>query len=87
VILHHGGASERVRADKMVRLLRAKMGLIDLHLPGWQRAIARRLFGAWPRSRLLAHRVLGRLRRGRGDGAQVWAEVVARRAEWERGLG
>ncbi|MFO8127101.1 glycosyltransferase family 2 protein, partial [Yoonia sp.] len=35
VIIHHGGASEKVRADKLVRLLRAKAELVKRHFaPG-----------------------------------------------------
>lgn len=81
-IVHHGGASERVRVDKVVRVLCAKAELIDRHLPPWQRGVARLLFRAWPLSRRLA----AGLKRG-GETAAVWNEVWARRAEWERGFG
>ena len=43
-ILHYGGASEKVRADKMVRLLAGKASLIGRHFPRWQRPLARGLF-------------------------------------------
>lgn len=82
-IVHYGGASEKVRSDKMVRLLRAKMELIERHIPGWQRGPARALFRLWPLSRRLAFSVL----RGRSNSAAVWREVWARRAEWEHGFG
>jgi GT2 family glycosyltransferase len=81
-IVHHGGASERVRADKVVRVLCAKAELIERHLPTWQRGAARLLFRAWPLSRRLA----ARLKLG-GETATVWHEVWARRAEWEQGFG
>lgn len=83
-IVHYGGASERARSDKMVRLLRAKMALIDAHVPRHQRGLARRLFALWPRTRAIAHRLRGR--RG-ADSARIWSEIVARHAEWDRGLG
>lgn len=80
-IIHHGGASERVRADKVVRLLAAKALLIDRHFPRLQRPAARALLLLWPFTRA---RVAG-LRGTGGDGA-VWHEVWQRRAEWRRGF-
>ena len=67
----------------MVRFLRAKLELIERHIPGWQRGAARTLFRLWPLSRRLAFGVM----RGRGESAAVWREVWDRRAEWERGFG
>lgn len=77
-IVHYGGASEAVRADKMVRLMKAKMTLINRHFPAWQTPLARWLFGLWPWSRALAARL-----RGRDTGG--WAEIWARRNEWRAG--
>lgn len=79
-IVHYGGASETVRAEKMVRLLRAKAELIRRHLPAWQQPIARRAFRLWPLTRHLAARLR---RRPAGD----WGEIWARRAEWQDGFG
>jgi GT2 family glycosyltransferase len=81
-IVHHGGASERVRVDKMVRLLRAKAELIRRHLPSWQRGAGRFLFRLWPLSRWLANSLARR-----GENAALWREVWARRGEWEHGFG
>ena len=72
-IVHHGGASDRVAADRVVATLRAKAELLDRHLPAWQRPLARPLFRLWPLSRGLMLGAAARLRRGRGaedaDGA------------------
>jgi len=86
-IIHHGGASERVRADKLVRLLSAKATLIARHFPAWQRGAGLALLAAWPASRALATGLRGRLPGGGGaaEAARVWAEVWRRRAEWRRG--
>lgn len=81
VIVHYGGASEKVRSDKMVRLLTAKRELINRHVPAWQRPLAVFLFRLWPLTRRLAYPVL---RRG-GDGAEVWKDVWNRRNEWQNG--
>lgn len=79
-IVHYSGASEKVRADKMVRLLRAKILLIKRHFPGWQRPVGLMMFRLWPLSRVWGARLLGR-----GKGAGTWAEIWARRAEWWHG--
>ena len=81
VIVHYGGASEKVRSDKMVKLLTAKRELIRRHLPAWQRPLAVLLFRLWPLTRRLAYTVS---RRG-GENAQVWQEVWDRRGEWQNG--
>ena len=85
VIVHYDGASQTVRADKMVRLLKAKRLLIARHFPAWQRPLARTLFAATPLSRWLAPSGLG-LRAARSKQARVWTEIWTRRAEW-RGAG
>jgi len=82
-IVHHGGASERVREDKVVRLLAAKHALIEAHFGHLGRAPASALLAAWPLSRFLAHRCAGVFRaEPREDAAQVWREVWRRRREW-----
>ena len=84
VIVHHGGASEKVRADKMVRLLRAKRALIRRHFPVWQQPIAMALFDMVPATRSLAFDVLTRLghRSNAPKSADVWTEIWNRRTEW-----
>ena len=57
-IVHLGGASEKVRAEKMVRLFRAKARLFRKH---WRPAAARfgtAMLSLWAFSRMAAHRVL-----------------------------
>ena len=82
-IVHYGGASETVRADKMVRLMNAKMTLVNRHFKGLSLPLGRWLFALWPASRALA---LGLVRRG-SPSAQSWSEIWARRAEWWNGYG
>lgn len=80
-IIHYGGASEKLRSDKMVRLLSAKSELIQRHFPWPHRRLARALFRYWPFTRMLA----SRLRRCDRDGVRVWSEIWLRRAEWQNG--
>jgi len=76
-IIHHGGASEKVRGDKMVRLMRSKVSLIDKHWRWPWRPLGLRLFRLWPWTRQIALRLLGR-----GEDVSAWPEVWRRRAEW-----
>lgn len=86
-IVHHGGASERVRADKIIRLIKAKATLILVHFPRGRKRLGLALLAAWPLSRMIAHRLLSALgvRRYR-EHAQAWIEVWARRREWLAGF-
>lgn len=83
-IIHYGGASERVRADKLIRLLAAKSSLLDRHWSPARAAVGRRLLAAWPLSRLTAYRLLALVGRRR-DALAVWRDVWRRRREWFRG--
>jgi GT2 family glycosyltransferase len=82
-IIHYGGASERVRADKIIRLLKAKALLIKIHFPIYMRALGLALLSTWPATRFLVHRMLayvGRLRSQQQS--EVWAEVIRRKGDW-----
>ena len=85
-IVHHGGASETAREDKMVRLLKAKAALIRRH---WHPALRRpglALFRLWPGTRLAATRALAALGRpGAAEKAATWGAIWKRRAEWQGG--
>jgi GT2 family glycosyltransferase len=81
-IVHHGGASETVRADKLVRLLKAKMLLIHEHFPRGTRHIGFMLLALWPWSRGLAFRVLSLFRPATLPKYRLWHEVFNRRREW-----
>ncbi len=88
-IIHYGGASQPVKSDKLVRLMKSKMELIRRHFPDYQRAVGLALFRLWPASRVLGFRGMALVTRQKSfkNKAQVWAEVWARRAEWEKGFG
>src|SRR5690606_11024814 len=53
-LIHHGGASERVRADKMVRLLNAKIRLVHRHWSRPWRSLAQPIVLLWPLTRAAA---------------------------------
>ncbi|MEM8873795.1 MAG: glycosyltransferase family 2 protein [Planctomycetota bacterium] len=84
-LVHHGGASDTVRADKLVRLFRAKAQLVRRH---WSPPT--RLFGiaalvAWAGTRAGAHGLLRAMRPGKSRRSfDVWWEVWNRRGEFTR---
>lgn len=84
VIIHHGGASERVRAAKIIRLFRAKIALMEKHWARPRLAIGRLLFLAWVGSRAGAARILSRAG-STGESLAPWIDVWARRDEWLHG--
>ncbi len=77
VIVHYGAGSQKVRADKQIRVIKGKMTLIDTHFPAWQRPIGRTLFALWPLTRSWVA--------GLRDGDKSWAEIWSRRNEWWAG--
>jgi GT2 family glycosyltransferase len=88
-IVHYGGASERVRADKMVRLNRAKVSLLARHMPAGLRGVGIFLYKLWPLSRMLAYRVAMLVRPGDrfAEERAIWSEIWQRRREWQQGFG
>ncbi len=81
-IIHYGGASEKVRADKMVRLFSAKAMLFKRH---WKLLEARMgILGLdlWAASRVAAFALISRIRAGRRESFQTWLNIWQRRKEW-----
>jgi GT2 family glycosyltransferase len=87
-IVHYGGASETVQADKMVRLMRAKTELVKRHFRPGTRRMGRALFALWPWSRWVATGVAGRVLDSPSlrDKSRTWGEIWQRRAEWRDGF-
>ncbi|MEO0369819.1 MAG: glycosyltransferase family 2 protein [Pseudomonadota bacterium] len=88
VIVHYGGASDTVRADKMVRLLRAKTELVKRHFAPGTRHLGRALFALWPLSRWIATGLAGTVlgRESLRTKSKTWGEIWQRRAEWRDGF-
>ena len=87
-IVHYGGASETVQADKMVRLMKAKTELVKRHFAPGTRHLGRALFALWPLSRWIATGAGGALlgRPSLKEKARNWGQIWARRAEWKDGF-
>lgn len=82
-IIHYGGASEKIQAEKIIRLLKAKGLLIHRHFPSHKKTLGIILLASWPLTRFLAHSVISLLRRKvSSDRGKMWRTVWSRRKEW-----
>ena len=86
-ILHYGGASERTRSAKMVRLLAAKALLIRRHWHPALQPLGLVLNAAWPLSRALATGIAAPLSSNDvlKETAKTWREIWSLRSEWQGG--
>lgn len=85
-IVHHGGRSEAVRSDKIVKLYRAKLDLVRRHWRPALRPLAFLLLRLNVIRRLMVWRLLKMTgKRGGGDAAEVFRVVWQRRADWLTG--
>jgi GT2 family glycosyltransferase len=82
-IVHFGGASDRIRTEKLVNLLSGKRKLIERHWPRRWHGLGRTLLRARVFNRRFAARLMGSI--GAQDRAarfETWDEVWRRRADW-----
>ena len=81
-IIHYGGASEKVRTDKMVKLLKAKRLLLKKHWPFWKYRIGMMIYPLYPLNRAVVLRILGLFNKRFNKEVDVWQEIWQRRNEW-----
>ena len=86
-IVHYGGASEKTRAAKMVKLLAAKASLIERHWPRVTRPLGRKLLELWPLSRSWALFMAGYAMKNEDwrQRARVWKDIHDQRTTWRKG--
>jgi GT2 family glycosyltransferase len=86
-IIHLGGASERTRTAKMLKLLAAKSTLIRRHWHPLVQPLGLALMAAWPLSRWLALSVFCWLRPmpTKREAAATWRSIWQQRAAWMPG--
>lgn len=87
VIIHHGGASERVAEDRLVRLLDAKVRLIRRHWSRGSQRLGLCLIALWPLTRAAGCTLLSIARPELKERARVWRAVWSRRSTWLREAG
>jgi GT2 family glycosyltransferase len=83
-IVHYGGASERVRADKLVRLFTAKAQLYRRHMRPLSARFSVAMLGLWALVRLVALSALALVRPSKREAAETWRGVWRRRDAWRR---
>ncbi len=87
-IVHYGGQSEKVVADKMIRLLTAKVTLMQQHWSPGAKVFGYILFYSLPLSKILTHWLYSTLlrRKDRKTNADTWKEIWSRRKVWLAGF-
>ncbi|PQO32848.1 glycosyltransferase family 2 protein [Bremerella cremea] len=81
-LIHHGGRSEKVRADKMIRLFRAKHQLFQKHWKPHSVKFGANMLVCWAFTRYLALRTLGVANASYRQRASEWYSVFSRRSEY-----
>ncbi len=81
-IVHIGGASEAVRANKMVSLFRARARLYRKHWSPRSANFGVRMLDLWAFTRMAAFAVLRAVRAKWRTSFEAWSEVWRRRGEW-----
>lgn len=81
-IIHYGGASERVRSGKMVRLFKAKAQLFQKHWSPVQARILITMLDLWAATRYSGFSILGWFAVRFRPSAATWREVWENRREW-----
>ncbi len=85
-IVHYGGASEKVFADKMIRLFRAKAQLFVQHWNPWAARFGIYTLDLWALSRMLGFGVIRFFNSSAVESYQCWSEIWQRRTEWHINL-
>ena len=87
-IIHYDGASNRDPVQKAIYTLQSTLGVIDLHMHGAERAIARAsTIGGVALRRMATALAAGLGVKRFGSKADYWRSVWSRRDEWIAGPG
>jgi N-acetylglucosaminyl-diphospho-decaprenol L-rhamnosyltransferase len=81
-IVHYGGASERVREDKFVRVFSAKARLFTKHWRPFSAMIGIAFLNLYPLTRLILLWTLRRFGLSKAESYQTWLAIWRRRADW-----
>jgi len=87
-IIHHGGGAEVSSADKLIKVLRAKVTLMNLHWSPFARVLGRLMFLVLVTIRAGASVAVDAPRRsgvGMDHRPDIWRVAFKRRAEWLAG--
>jgi len=81
-LVHHGGASERIRSDKLVRLFRAKAQLCARYWGPLRGRVGVAQLDLWAWLRVVSLSLAGLFRPRFREGAREWCSVLRQRCEW-----
>jgi GT2 family glycosyltransferase len=81
-LIHYGGASDRVRPDKMVRLFRARVQFLAKHWGPLKFRLGVAAFQCWAFTRMSVLNVLRTIQPRRKPDYETWREIWQRRAEF-----
>lgn len=84
-IIHYGGASEKVRADKMVRLFRARSQLYVTHWKPFQARLGILSLDCWVLVRLAAFSIIRIASGSHAEGLATWRKIWSQRMQWHIG--
>jgi len=85
-IIHFGGASEANKADKMVKLLKAKIMLIRKHWPTVAAPAGIFLMALWPFTRMIIFKLLNMIIKDKYcQKQQMWNDIWLKRNDWLSG--
>lgn len=82
-IIHYGGKSEKMRAEKMIRLFRAKTQLYRKHWSSIGAATGVGILRLWSLTRLLGFTLLRPVRGSAQASLENWRTVWRNRREWQ----
>jgi GT2 family glycosyltransferase len=84
-IIHHGGASQTVREDKLVRLFCGKARIIGKHWTQPSRWFGIRMIDGWALTRAMALMIISAVQsHGAKERQRTWMSVWRRRSEWRQ---
>jgi GT2 family glycosyltransferase len=84
-IIHHGGASETNLSDKMNKLLKSKVELINKHSSTWERPLHRALLLLYVINKTMTLHLLSIANSAKNEQAAEWGIVLKGRKSWLKG--
>ncbi|MFT5049181.1 MAG: N-acetylglucosaminyl-diphospho-decaprenol L-rhamnosyltransferase [Chlamydiales bacterium] len=83
-IIHHVGASELVRADRMIKIFSSRTQLFRKHWGAGHAWLGTRIFDAWALGRMITFRIAGLLSGRFRASSETWTDIWAGRKGWHR---
>ena len=82
VIIHYGGASGRVKEEKIIKLFKAKITLLKKHWGRYKFILGKYIFLLYPFNKMVAHKMMAVMNDKYKAESDVWQAIWNRRDEW-----